>query len=71
MRAIKGGRSNKDLSGSAARSNLGIVQRGDAGEFVVWPNRFVAERTIAWLDRCWRSIKDCEFLHPNALPSLR
>ena len=35
-----------------------IVRRSDAGTFVVLPKRWIAERTIGWLNRCRRLAKD-------------
>jgi len=38
--------------------NLEIVKRSEAGRFVVLPKRWIAERTIAWLNRCRCLAKD-------------
>jgi transposase len=44
-----------------------IVKRSDiANGFAVWPKRWIVERTIAWLNRCRRSAKDCECLNQSA-----
>ena len=51
--------------------NVEIVKRSDAGKFVVLPNRWIVERTIAWLNRCRRLAKDWERLNRNALAFLR
>ena len=48
-----------------------IVKRSDAGRFVVLPERWLVERTIAWLDRCRRLAKDWENHSRNALAFLR
>ena len=51
--------------------NVEIVKRSDAGKFVVLPERWIVERTIAWLNRCRRLAKDWERLNQNALAFLR
>ena len=49
-----------------------IVKRSDhAKGFVVLPRRWVVERTIAWLNRCRRLVKDWENLNRTALAFLR
>jgi putative transposase len=49
-----------------------IVRRCDqANGFVVLPQRWIVERTIAWLNRCRRLAKDWENLNHNALAFLR
>ena len=48
-----------------------IVRRSDAGTFVVLPKRWIAERTIGWLNRCRRLAKDWECLSANGLAFLR
>ena len=48
-----------------------IVRRSDAGKFVVLPERWIVERTIAWLNRCRRLAKDWECLDRSALAFLR
>jgi transposase len=52
--------------------DIEIVKRsGQAKGFVVPPKRWIAERTIAWLDRCRRLAKDWENLNVKALAFLR
>jgi transposase len=51
--------------------NVEIVRRSDAGKFVDLPNRWIVERTIAWLNRCRRLAKDWERMNQNALAFLR
>jgi transposase len=54
------------------RLNLEIVKRSDqAKRFVVLPNRWIAERTFAWLGRCRRLAKDWECLNRKALAFLK
>ena len=49
-----------------------IVRRCDQAKgFVVLPQRWIVERTIAWLNRCRRLAKDWENLNYNALAFLR
>jgi putative transposase len=48
-----------------------IVKRSDTIKgFVVEPQRWIVERTIAWLNRCRRLAKDWENLNHNALAFL-
>jgi transposase len=48
-----------------------IVKRSDNVKgFVVEPQRWIVERTIAWLNRCRRLAKDWENLNHNALAFL-
>ena len=51
--------------------NVEIVRRCDTGKFVVLPQRWIVERSIAWLNRCRRLAKDWECLNQNALAFLR
>jgi transposase len=51
--------------------NVKIVKRSDSGKFVVLPQRWLVERTIAWLNRCRRLAKDWERMNENALAFLR
>jgi len=49
-----------------------IVKRSDRIKgFVVLPKRWIAERSIAWLNRCRRLAKDWENLNRNALAFLK
>jgi len=49
-----------------------IVRRSDRAKgFVALPERWIVERTIAWLNRCRRLAKDWENLNHNALAFLR
>jgi len=49
-----------------------IVKRSDAAKgFMVLPERWIVERTIAWLNRCRRLAKDWECLNRKALAFLR
>lgn len=49
-----------------------IVKRSDhARGFEVLPQRWIVERTIAWLNRCRRLAKDWENLDRKALAFLR
>jgi len=48
-----------------------IVKRADRAKgFVVEPQRWIVERTIAWLNRCRRLAKDWENRNHNALAFL-
>ena len=51
--------------------NVEIVKRSEVGRFVLLPQRWIVERTIAWLNRCRRLTKDWECLNRNALAFLR
>ncbi len=49
-----------------------IVKRSDQIKgFAVLPQRWIVERTIAWLNRCRRLAKDWENLNRKALAFLR
>lgn len=49
-----------------------IVKRYDQAKgFVQLPKRWIAERTIAWLNRCRRLAKDWENLNRNAFAFLK
>jgi transposase len=49
-----------------------IVKRSDLVKgFAVLPQRWIVERTIAWLNRCRRLAKDWENLNRKALAFLR
>jgi transposase len=55
-----------------ARLKVEIVKRSDAAKgFEVLPQRWIVERTIAWLCRCRRLAKDLECLTQKALAFLR
>jgi transposase len=51
--------------------NIEIIRRCDRHCFVVLPNRWIVERTIAWLNRCRRLAKDWECLNRTGLCFLR
>jgi transposase len=52
--------------------NVEIVKRPDAAAgFKLVPQRWIVERTIAWLNRCRRLAKDWENLNRKALAFLR
>ena len=52
--------------------DIEIVKRSDwAKGFFVLPQRWIVERTIAWLNRCRRLAKDWENLNRKALAFLR
>ena len=60
------------LRQAMCRIEVEIVKRPDAAEgFVVLPKRWIVERTIAWLNRCRRLVKDWECLNRRALAFLR
>jgi len=49
-----------------------IIKRSDQSRgFVRSPERWIVERTIAWLNRCRGLAKDCENLNRNALAFLK
>src|SRR3954471_4554032 len=52
--------------------DIEIVKRSDrVSGFAVLPKRWIVERTIAWLNRCRRLVKDWENLNRKALAFLR
>jgi len=50
--------------------NVEIVQRRDLHRFVVLPQRWIAERTIAYLNQCRRLAKDWKCRSRSALAFL-
>jgi transposase len=62
----------KALAKALPHLKIEIVKRPDhAKGFEVLPQRWVVERTFAWLNRCRRLAKDFENLTRNALAFLR
>jgi len=60
------------LAGILPHLQTEIVKRSDQIKgFVALPKRWIAERTIAWLNRCRRLAKDWENLNRNALAFLK
>ncbi len=55
----------------ANRFDIGIAWRSDAGKLVALPERWIVERTPAWLNRSRRLAKDWECLNRNAPALLR
>lgn len=53
----------KELIGASVE----IVKRNELHKFVVIPNRWVVERTFAWLEKCRRLWKNCERKIHNSL----
>lgn len=51
---------------------LSIVKRSDTAKgFVVLPKRWVVERTLSWLSRCRRLVRNHELLHQTAVAFIR
>jgi transposase len=62
----------KALAKILPQLEIEIVKRSDqVNGFVVLPQRWIVERTIAWLNRCRRLAKDWENLNRKALAFLR
>ena len=60
------------VAGVMPNLEIEIVKRcGSAKGFVVEPQRWIVERTIAWLNRCRRLARDWENRSHNALAFLR
>ncbi len=60
------------LKKALSQVGVEIVKRSDKAKgFVVLPKRWIVERTIAWLNRCRRLVKDWENLNEKALAFLR
>jgi transposase len=58
-----GGYAGKKLEAAVAhidRLSIDIIKRCDTGKFIVLPQRWIVERTLAWLNRCRRLAKDWE-----------
>jgi transposase len=58
------------LRATCRQVNVEIVKRSNRHRFVVLPKHWIAERTIAWLNRCRRLAKDWECLNRRALAFL-
>jgi len=67
----RGPKFQQGLTEVCGQINVEIVKRSDAGKFVVLPKRWIVERTIGWLNRCRRLVKDWECLSRNGLAFLR
>ena len=68
----QGPKFRKGVKRALRRVKLEIVKRSDAAKgFVVLPKRWIAERTIGWLNRCRRLAKDWENLNRKALAFVR
>ena len=62
----------KTVAKALPHLDIEIVKRSDRVKgFVVLPQRWIVERTIAWLNRCRRLAKDWENLNRKALAFLR
>ena len=62
----------KTVAKALPHLDIEIVKRSDRAKgFVVLPQRWIVERTIAWLNRCRRLAKDWENLNRKALAFLR
>jgi transposase len=70
-----GGYQGPQFTGAIRRTlaavTVEIVKRSDAKTFVVLPERWIVERTLAWLGRCRRLARDWECLNHKALAFLR
>ena len=71
-----GGYQGPQFAKAAAKAlphlEIEIVKRSDRVKgFVVLPQRWIVERTIAWLNRCRKLAKDWENLNRKALAFLR
>ncbi len=63
----QGPKFQQGLERACREANVRVVKRSDAGAFVALPERWIVERTAAWLNRCRRSGKDWEDLNQDAL----
>jgi transposase len=70
-RGYQGAKFRDGLAAVCAHVNVEIVKRSDLHRFLVLPERWIMERTIAWLNRRRRLAKDSECLNPSGLPFLR
>ena len=62
----------RELAKILPRLSVEIVKRSDTAKgFEVLPRRWVVERTLAWLNRCRRLVKDFENLSRNALAFIK
>src|SRR6266704_2841623 len=65
-------RARRSKARSVPHLETEIVRRSDQVKgFAVLPKRWIIERTIAWLNRCRRLVKDWENLNRKALAFLR
>lgn len=55
------GEATAQAIGQVGRWQVSIVKRSDPGKgFVVLPKRWIVERTLAWLSRCRRLVRNFE-----------
>jgi putative transposase len=54
------GRKMEAVVARTGRWELQIVRRCDRHRFVVLPKRWIIERTLAWISRCRRLVRDYE-----------
>jgi transposase len=52
---------------SISNAEVQVVKRNELHKFVVLPQRWVVERSFAWLDKCKRLHKNCEKTQSSAL----
>ena len=64
------GETTAEAVAGIGRRRLEVVRRGDGPGCVPLPERWIVERTFAWLGRCRRLAKDFENLAVNALAFL-
>ncbi len=70
--ANKGAKFQEALAKILPQLKTEIIKRSDKTKgFEVPPRRWVIERTLAWLNRCRRLVRDWENLTRNALAFLR
>ena len=68
--AYGGAKLRRAMAGSGW--DIEVVKRpADQKGFEALPRRWVVERTIAWINRCWRLAKDHENLNRTALAFIR
>ena len=54
------GKSFADAVKEKLGANVQIAKRSELHTFAVMPQRWVVERSFAWLDKCRRLLKNCE-----------
>lgn len=66
------GQATAEAIGRVGQWQLSIVKRSDPAKgFVVLPKRWIVERTLAWLSRCRRLVRNFEYRFETTVAFIR